>query len=180
MFQPGDRVRWASLGDDGFPIVRYGFVRGSNGDHDRVAVMLDGDLKGDTVVDLDQLEPVTITNIELHLQGIDLLADASLRQGIVNLWTAEADQAGLEVQSLEYLGPRVWGTSAHACALIDDGTVQCWGFNAAGQVGGTPGTDVATPTAIDGLTGVTAILRAIRRADDAICVKADLPHPGET
>jgi alpha-tubulin suppressor-like RCC1 family protein len=47
--------------------------------------------------------------------------------------------------------------AAHACALIDDGTVQCWGFNGAGQVGGTPGTDVATPTEIAGLTGVTAI-----------------------
>lgn len=151
MFQPGDRVRWASLGDDGFPIVRYGFVRGSNGDRNRVAVMLDGELKGDTVVDLDQLEPVTITNIELHLQGIDLLADASLRQGIVNLWTAEADQAGLEVQSLEYLGPRVWGTSAHTCALAELRS-----------------------------GGGHYILRAITRADGAICVKADLPHPGET
>ena len=151
MFQPGDRVRWASLGDDGFPIVRYGFVRGANGDRDRVAVMLDGELKGDTVVDRDQLEPVRITNIELHLQGIDLLADASLRQGIVNLWTAEADQAGLEVQSLEYLGPRVWGTSAHACALAELRS-----------------------------GGGHYILRAITRADGAICVKADLPHPGET
>ena len=151
MFQPGDRVRWASLGDDGFPIVRYGFVRGANGDRDRVAVMLDGELKGDTVVDCDQLEPVRITNIELHLQGIDLLADASLRQGIVNLWTAEADQAGLEVQSLEYLGPRGWGTSAHAGALAELRS-----------------------------GGGHYILRAITRADGAICVKADLPHPGET
>ena len=116
MFQPGDRVRWESVGDDGFPIVRYGFVGGTNGDHTRVAVMLDGDLKGDTVVDLDQLEPVTITNIELRLEGADLLSDASMRQGIVNLWTAEADQAGLEVRSLEYLGPQVWGTSTRACA----------------------------------------------------------------
>ncbi|NIS36730.1 MAG: hypothetical protein GWO04_45385, partial [Actinobacteria bacterium] len=47
--------------------------------------------------------------------------------------------------------------AAHACALLDGGTVQCWGFNAAGQVGGTPGTDVGTPTEIAGLTGVTAI-----------------------
>ncbi len=47
--------------------------------------------------------------------------------------------------------------AAHACALIDDGTVQCWGFNAAGQVGGTPGTDIAVPTEIAGLADVTAI-----------------------
>ncbi|MDW3213587.1 MAG: hypothetical protein R8G01_06310 [Ilumatobacteraceae bacterium] len=151
MFQPGDRVRWASIGDDGFPIVRYGFVRGANGDRRRVAVMLDGDLKGDTVVDLDQLEAVTITNIELHLSGTDLLDDASLRQGIVNLWTAEADQAGLEVRSLEYLGHKGWGSSDDGCALAEL------------RAG-----------------GAQYILRAIPRTDDSICVKADLPLPGET
>ncbi len=151
MFQPGDRVRWVSLGDDGFPIVRYGFVGGSNGDHTRVAVMLDGELKGDTVVDLDQLEPVTITNIELRLQGIDLLTDPSLRQGLVNLWTAEADQAGLEVRSLEYLGHEGWGWSPDGCALAEL------------RSGGQP-----------------YILRALMPSDDTVCVKADLPHPGET
>lgn len=151
MFQPGDRVRWETLGDDGFPVVRYGFVGGSNGDHTRVAVMLDGELKGDTVVDLDQLEPVTITNIELHLNGTDLLSDASLRQGLVNLWTAEADQAGLEVRSLEYLGHEGWGTSADGCALAEL------------RSGGQP-----------------YILRALMPSSGTVCVKADLPHPGET
>ena len=29
MFSHGDRVRWATTGDDGFPLVRYGFVGGS-------------------------------------------------------------------------------------------------------------------------------------------------------
>lgn len=155
MFQPGDRVRWESLGDDGFPIVRYGFVGGSNGDRTRVAVMLDGELKGDTVVDLDQLEAVTITNIELHLNGVDLLSEASLRQGIVNLWTAEADQAGLEVERLEYLGHEGWGstsiTSPNGCALAE--------IRSGGE---------------------HYILRAISPSDDTLCVKADLPHPGET
>lgn len=47
--------------------------------------------------------------------------------------------------------------AAHACALVDDGTVQCWGFNAAGQAGGTPGTDVLSPEPIAGLTDVVAI-----------------------
>lgn len=100
MFQPGDRVRWESLGEDGFPVVRYGFVGGTNGDHTRVVVMLDGDLKGDTVVDRDQLEAVTISNLELRLRGTDLITDPALRQGLVNLWTAEADQAGLEIREV--------------------------------------------------------------------------------
>ncbi|MDJ0770584.1 MAG: hypothetical protein QNJ12_17455 [Ilumatobacter sp.] len=107
MFRPGDRVRWETTGDDGLPMVRYGFVGGTNGDGDRVVVMLDGDLKGDRVVDLDQLAPVTITNVELRLHGADLLEDPSLRQGLVNLWWAEADEAGLEIVSIETLGTGV-------------------------------------------------------------------------
>lgn len=105
--QPGDRVRWDTVDADGFPVTRYGFVGGSNGDGSKVAVMLDGELKGDRVVDLDQLAPVTITNVELRLEGADLLDDPSLRQGLVHLWTAEADQAGLEIRSIDLLGTGV-------------------------------------------------------------------------
>ena len=119
MFQPGDRVRWESLGDDGFPIVRYGFVGGSNGDRTRVAVMLDGELKGDTVVDLDQLEAVTITNIELRLEGTDLLSDPSLRQGLVHLWTAEADQAGLEIDEVQPRHDVTTPTPGDGCILAE-------------------------------------------------------------
>lgn len=108
MFQPGDRVRWETIGDDGLPLIRYGFV-GALGDT-HVAVMLDGDLTGDTVVDLSQLAAVSITTVELRLQGSDLLDDPALRQGLVNLWSAEAEEAGLEVRVLEYFGAN--GTAA--------------------------------------------------------------------
>lgn len=101
--QPGDRVRWETTGDDGLPLVRYGFVGGSNGDGSRVAVMLDSELKGHHLVDLDQLEAVTVTNVELRLRGTDLLDDPSLRGGLVSLWSAEADQAGLEICSVDHL-----------------------------------------------------------------------------
>ena len=47
---------------------------------------------------------MSITYVELCLDGADLLDDPSLRQGLVNLWSAEADEAGLEVGSLERLG----------------------------------------------------------------------------
>ena len=104
MFEPGDRVRWLTTGDDGLPLVRYGFVGGLNGDATRVAVMLDGELKGDTVIASSELAPVEITTVELRLQGADLLDDPSLRQGLVNLWSAEADQAGLEIRAIEPLG----------------------------------------------------------------------------
>jgi hypothetical protein len=107
MFQPGDRVRWLTTGDDGLPLTRYGFVGGVNGDASRVAVMLDGELKGDHVISLDELAPVEITTIELRLEGADLLNDPSLRQGLVNLWYAEADQAGLEIRAINSLGTGV-------------------------------------------------------------------------
>ena len=102
-FALGDRVRWCTVGDDGLPLVRYGFVGGVAGEHGHVVVMLDGELNGD-VIDLDQLEVVTITNVELHLDGPDLIDDPALRQGLVHLWQAEAESAGLDVDAMDVLG----------------------------------------------------------------------------
>jgi hypothetical protein len=46
----------------------------------------------------------------------------------------------------------------HACAVIADGTVRCWGGNSKGELGDqNPKSRVATPVAVAGLTGVTAI-----------------------
>lgn len=103
MYGLGDRVRWATVGDDGLPLVRYGFVGGVAGETGPVMVMLDGELAGD-VIDLEQLQPVTITNVELHLDGPDLIDDPELRRGLVHLWQAEAEQAGLDVDTMECLG----------------------------------------------------------------------------
>lgn len=152
MFQPGDRVRWQSVDDDGLPLVRYGFVGGCNGTGERVAVMFDGQLKGDTVVDLDQLALVTITNVELQLHGADLLDDPSLRQGLVSLWSAEADQAGLEVRSIELLGTGVRDAVGDGFALAE--------LHSGGR---------------------HYVLRAVPLVDasDMICVKADLPRRWE-
>lgn len=43
------------------------------------------------------------------------------------------------------------------CALSNDGTVQCWGANTAGQLGGGNQSARAGPTVVKGLSGITAI-----------------------
>jgi len=102
-FRAGDRVRLEQTGDDGLPLVRYGFVDGTPASHGPVVVMLDGELNGD-IVDPSHVQPVTITNVELCLQGTDLVDDPELRRGLVALWHAEADSAGLDIDSLHAIG----------------------------------------------------------------------------
>jgi hypothetical protein len=100
--QPGDRVRWLTTGDDGLPLVRYGFV-GTGVHNGEVRVMLDGELKGNTVVAADDVAIVDITTVELRVAGIDMLDDPALRHGLVHLWSAEADRAGLDLGAIEFL-----------------------------------------------------------------------------
>ncbi|MFZ4721480.1 MAG: hypothetical protein ACOYMR_18785, partial [Ilumatobacteraceae bacterium] len=95
--------RYECTGDDGLPLVRYGFVGGVSGNDGPVVVMLDGELGGD-VVNLEEVQPVTVTTVELILHGLDLVDDPELRRGLVALWHAEADTAGLDIDALHPLG----------------------------------------------------------------------------
>ena len=123
-FAHGDRIRYATTGEDGLPLVRYGFIGGVSGDDGPIVVMLDGELGGD-VVDAECVQPVHICNVTLTLGGSDLLDDPSLRQGLVNLWAAEAESAGLQLASLHSIGTGVRDSSeGYALAELSSGGEQ--------------------------------------------------------
>ena len=123
-FSHGDRIRYATTGDDGLPLVRYGFIGGVTGPDGPIVVMLDGELGGD-VVEPEHVQPVHICNVTLTLGGSDLLDDPSLRQGLVNLWAAEAESAGLEIASLHSIGTGVRDSSeGYALAELSSGGEQ--------------------------------------------------------
>ena len=103
MLNPGDRIRYECTGDDGLPLVRYGFVGGLAGTEGPVVVLLDGELGGD-VVNRYQVQPVEVTTVELLLHGTDLVDDPELRRGLLALWQAEADTAGLDIDCTRTIG----------------------------------------------------------------------------
>lgn len=104
MFSQGDRVRWNTTGEDGWPLIRYGFVHSVGAPEGPAIVMLDGELGGE-VIDIEQLADVSITAVELRLAGADLLDDPELRRGLMALWRAEAEAAGLDVDTVHGDGP---------------------------------------------------------------------------
>jgi hypothetical protein len=54
--------------------------------------------------------------------------------------------------------PALAGGADHTCAILDDGSVRCWGYNSNGQLGDGTNTDRNTPTALSSWpSGRTAV-----------------------
>ena len=106
-WQPGDRVRVSHDDSDGLPEYLYGFIEELSEASDAAVVLLDDEIRP-VRVRLSDLAPIGITTVELSLDSHDLCrsldADAAQRKGLVSMWQAEADQAGLAVERIVPLG----------------------------------------------------------------------------
>ncbi len=119
IFRAGDRICWKATGDDGLPLRRYGFISGRPNPNGRVVVMFDGDLKGETVVAVKEIEPVSIMTVDLVIDDLELLNDPTLRQALVGLWSSEAELAGLIVENIVQLGTGVRDVTGLGYALAE-------------------------------------------------------------
>ena len=102
-FTSGDRIKVRVVDDDGLPVIRYGTVGAELPDHGPLVVVFD-DMSGGDIVDRSEVEAVTIDSVALVLQGSDLAVDPSLRAGLVAMWAAEIDLAGLLIGPVRPLG----------------------------------------------------------------------------
>lgn len=100
-------------------------------------------------------------------------ACAVLSSGAVECWgsnafgelgnTTVATASGNPVSSVPIMvagltrATAVAAATNYACALLLDGTIQCWGSNASGQLGNGSTTDSTTPVPVSDVTGAAAI-----------------------
>jgi len=49
----------------------------------------------------------------------------------------------------------------HSCAVMADGTAQCWGYNGNGQLGDSTTDDSPIPVTVSGITGLTPATTAV-------------------
>jgi hypothetical protein len=63
----------------------------------------------------------------------------------------------------------ITAANANTCALIADGSEQCWGYNFYGDLGNNSMTDTNVPAIVSGLTGATAVTTGGYQQSDHSC-----------
>ena len=86
-------------------------------------------------------------------------ACALQRGNTVSCWSDAIDARVEQVRGLDHVKQVAAGgtTTAHGCALLDDGRVACWGGNAEGQLGDGSATDSARPVFVKGVSDATFV-----------------------
>src|SRR5208282_693602 len=112
----------------------------------------------------------------IELQGAAQVASEStalhtcalLSNGTVECWgynsngqlgngTTTNSSTAVAVSGLSGAATAIAAGQDHTCALLSNGTVECWGYNSNGQLGNGTTTNSSTPVAVSGLSGATAI-----------------------
>ena len=94
----------------------------------------------------------SLTNGTVMCWGNNSQKQLGLDNGLINVPTAPTAVPDIsDVTS-------VAANSYHTCALLTDGTIKCWGYNANGQIGvGSSENSISTPTAVSGITTATSL-----------------------
>jgi alpha-tubulin suppressor-like RCC1 family protein len=131
----------------------------------------EGQLGNHSSTSKDALTPVAVVNplnVAKPLTGIDLLSGggnfncALVHNGGARCWGVNGDgelgdgtnnnsNVPVTVKSLPAKLAQVAAGFGHACALLLDGSVECWGNNQYGQLGNGTTSNSSTPVAVTGL-----------------------------
>jgi len=103
MFRTGDRVRVTRRSPEGTPAFEYGFLERIDDGRTHAVVLLDDDLRPQRVA-LADIAPIEIATVELCIDTKNMetapAGEPALRDELVVLWQAEAEQAGIDIERL--------------------------------------------------------------------------------
>lgn len=118
----------------------------------------------------NSLAPVTVSGVSTANQvmvgqgfACALLSDSTIKcwgnNGLGQLGNGGAGARSLTPVTVSGISNAVsiGAGSLHACALLSDKTVKCWGYNGEGQLGNGNNTSQNSPVTVSGLTGVESI-----------------------
>lgn len=137
---------------------------------------------------LDQLTPVAVTGLAGSVSALTAGGAhtcALLQSGAIQCWGNNADgQLGdgsltsrntpVSVSGLATTATSVAAGADHTCAILVDGSVQCWGDNARGQLGDGSREDRPTPVAVRELSDPIVKVAAGQLHTCALAADGDL------